>query len=684
MDQRRLQILEELERRGSLPQRFVAPLAEARKRGLLGGSNQQPTQAAPSSATTPAAREHNNSTNVSNGAVLSAGPEPTTFQRLIDGLQESGLVPRGQANQVRQNSGAVGAALRAAPREATFGLTNFAEAGLDAVNPAGNNFGEFSQALDQVRNRNETDRQRHPNATALGGVAGGILGGGAALKAGVTASRAIPQGVSGLRDALARGGAAAADGAVIGGTQALSEGNNVASGALLGAATAGGLQGGAEALTGAAGGIAKRIQQAGLSPQQKVNENIARQVNQQGGREAVQQQLNELGPDAVLADVLQSGPRALKKAGNLSPDAQQITQQRLTARQAGQNGRLIDDLNDTVGLNGTQTVEDLQGSIRDRFKPRVNQRFEAAREAGAELPREPFRDILQTPNGGRAFKRAQTSVQNDIPIRGQNADSDLSILDETIRTLRDRGQSLTQSGQRNEGARNFGLAGELRTRVDDALSGGEFKAARALRQRQGQREDAVQAGADLSVRPNRQNLQNVQNLDPRFQSNAQQGFVADLTDRIAQQRNNAGARQRLDSPAGKQTIESLFNPQQQQRINQSFDRENTFASTLSQQGGSQTAQNLSDIENSSLLGDAISAGSNLASGGISGAVRSAGNALLGSTIARGQRRNAPFTAQTLTANQIPESVTKQLTPQQLRAREEIIKLLSRTGAANAN
>lgn len=617
-------------------------------------------------------------------AVLSAGPEPSSFQRLIDSLQEVGLIPKGQANQIRRNSNAVGAAVRGARQGLTFGFGDEIAAGIDAASPSSQNFLNLDRALEHSRNAVATDRQNHPTLSAVGEIGGGVATGGVALKAGLTASRFIPQAAQGLRGALARGGAAAADGAVIGATQAAGDQQNVAQGALTGAALAGGLQGGAEAITGVAGNVARRIQQAGLSPEQRGQQRIFDAVQQQGGNQAVQQKLNELGYDAVLADVLPNAPRALRKASNLSPEAQQVAQQRLAARQSGQNERLIDDLNQTVGLNGNQTVGDIQNSIRERFRPRVNKAYRRANEAGAELPREPFRDILQTPIGNRAFTQAQRNVQNDIPIR-ENADSDLSILDETIRNIRDRAQALTQSGQRNQGARNFGLASELRSRVDDALSGGEFQAARALRQRQGQREDAVQAGADLSTRPNRENLQNVQNLDRRFQANAQQGFVADLTDRISQARNNASVRQRLDSPAGQQIIQSLFNPQQQQQINRSFARENTFANTLNQlRGNSTTAQQGADLADPSLLENVAQGASNLATGGIFGALRSGGQALARGVASGRERAISPAVADILTRNQIPQTAVPSLTADQLAQRQAIIELLSRGAVAGTS
>ena len=127
----------------------------------------------------------------------------------------------------------------------------------------------------------------------------------------------------------------------------------------------------------------------------------------------------------------------------------------------------------------------------------------------------------------------------------------------------------------------------------------------------------------------------------------------------------------------------MFNPQQQQRINQSFDRENTFAGTLSQQGGSPTAQNLSDIENSSLLENAISAAVTIGSGG-SGALRSGGQAIARGLASNRERAVSPAVADLLTGNQIPQAAVGSLTADQLRAREEIIKLLSRSGATISN
>ena len=119
-------------------------------------------------------------------------------------------------------------------RGATIGADQHIEAALSSIIPANFmaggadvKFGDYKGNLGKIRDRNSAIKEAAPVAHGVGEVAGNIAGLGKAYSAGLTATKAVPQGLSGAKKLAATTGALAVDGAVIAGSEAAFDGKSV-------------------------------------------------------------------------------------------------------------------------------------------------------------------------------------------------------------------------------------------------------------------------------------------------------------------------------------------------------------------------------------------------------------------------------------------------------------------------
>jgi hypothetical protein len=93
--------------------------------------------------------------------------------------------------------------------------------------------------------------------------------------------------------------------------------------------------------------------------------------------------LDELGPDAIPADIAQSFRRLLRAAGNLNPNLQGRTARELGERNVGQAGRVAEDVD--FGLQSPDmTVEQAIAGLREATRPAITELY-------AEASATPFR-----------------------------------------------------------------------------------------------------------------------------------------------------------------------------------------------------------------------------------------------------------------------------------------------------
>lgn len=148
-----------------------------------------------------------------------------------------------------------------------------------------------------------------------------------------------------------------------------------------------------------------------LSQIQKTADDVAGPYNAM----SLSRQLNDLGPDAINADVLgRRGTAIGRGASNISPEAREIVEGTLNARKANQNVRLATDIEGAAGLpiGNTKNVEALKKEAYEAVSPEINRAYRAMREAGYDLPLSPYDDIINTPMGRAAKAKALQSVRN--------------------------------------------------------------------------------------------------------------------------------------------------------------------------------------------------------------------------------------------------------------------------------
>lgn len=327
----------------------------------------------------------------------------------------------GRAKIEQQNEGGwlqtADAFMRGAADAITFGLSDEISAGMGALTGIGGDFGDYSGNLERQRARDRQDEQDYAGTRLTGQLAGGITGGVGLAKNGVTLLRSgqtLPQMI----------GRGAAEGALYGAAGGFGAGEgglaNRASSAATGAAV-GGVMGGAAPVavagaTRAVRPVVDRYRSFTGPAEKQALERIRIGLRNQGlTDDQIQARMRELGPEAMLADAMGNrGGRLARSAANTSPEARETLQTALDARQAGQNDRVVSAIERASGLptGNRQTVAQMRNAEYDARMPEISRSYEAAKEAGRDLPIDNFEDLLQSPMARRAWNKSLDAVMD--------------------------------------------------------------------------------------------------------------------------------------------------------------------------------------------------------------------------------------------------------------------------------
>jgi hypothetical protein len=170
---------------------------------------------------------------------------------------------------------------------------------------------------------------------------------------------------------------------------------------------------------------------------------LAEQMVREGvSPDEVAQRLRQLGPDAIPADALSTFQRILRTASNEVPRIEGQARQLFQGRQVGQAARLtqaFDEVGGTVGVN----ADDVVRALNERFKPRIDELYTAARQKAVRVSPKVAEKVLQT----------RRTLGDKI--------SNIDIIDATKQKLDDKISVALRQGER-------GLVREL-TRVKNAL-----------------------------------------------------------------------------------------------------------------------------------------------------------------------------------------------------------------------
>lgn len=515
----------------------------------------------------------------------------------------------------------------------------------------------YNKLLGDQRNDQAAYVEENPNKAAAGRAAGIALG----IARGPAWGR-------GLKGAAVTGAGYGTVGGLLQDADTIGERiTNAGKGALSGGLIGSGGYFGGKVIAKGAEKVSRAFSTINAPPLSKAEMEVYTLIQAAGGPTAVQAKLNQLGPEAALVDVLgAAGTASGRRAANISPEAREILTEFVSARKAGQNQRVVGDMERLAGLpqGSTATVDDLVKTANDAARPQINQAYTAARKAGADIPLDAFDNIITTPIGVKAFRQALDNVTSRA-ARDPSAGGNLAVLDETKRLLDGYATQGYRAGDPMAGE-YAATAKALRERIDQILGlavtkGGPqspYATARALRQQAFQTENAIRTGEALGGGRVAQNIpQKAGQFSPSDKRLLAQGYVAKKSDTLLNRGNTEGAIGELYTPMGRRAAEAALGPN---ALDKTLARERQFNITNKEiTGNSTTMRQWAEAGGYGVGAATVSAlmGNDIWTTGITGFLGAVGRRSL-PTIAQklvtdNQRTVAPFLADILTKANLP-------------------------------
>lgn len=591
----------------------------------------------------------------------------------------------GIGNELRRIGRGMDDAARIGANALTFGLADrFAGA-----MPGG-------QGTDAERKQTAQSRERlGPVASTAIDIGSGAATGKGLMDAGLTAARLAPN--AGIIVRALLGGV---DGAALGAANAAGYGEDVKKGAWDGflGGGAGSLFG--EALAGTIRGVGRGLQALRSTPEDRASKLLYKAAKQDNiTPQILGQRLDDLGPEAVLADVMGERGIALARGANTASPEARAAFSYLTERQQGQNARVVDALERATGFGG-KTPDAIKEADALARAPAINAAYNASRASGADLPSEAMQLLRQSPAFNEAYEAAGKSVANrsaaEAILKGgqpaaASANSEFARLNAVKIHFDSVGKAARRAG--NDGAANEAefMAKAVRKVIDDMLP--EASAARGLAREGFRFEEAVDLGASLAKgRITADDIASAAKAAPEVQPGLAQGYAAQLAQNLSNARRTPGALNALDTEFSSQAAKAALRDNADELLKQ-VAREREFNRTASILGNSKTADKMMDMkmiaQEGSILGGLVGAdymyGTGTGAGGVAAALaRRGGKALSQSMSDRRLQELAPLVAQALMARQLPKQAAFG-TPNMLERigadnREAIVRALMASGA----
>lgn len=514
-----------------------------------------------------------------------------------------------------------------------------------------NYFDQYNRILQEQRDNQAAYNSENPGLTKVGQAGGIMLG--------------VARGPTWGRGLLGAAGTGAGYGFVGGALEDASSIEdrvvNAAKGAFGGAVIGSGGYGAGKVIGKGAEKVSKAFSTLNAPPLTKAEQEAFDLIQKAGGPTAVQQKLNELGPEAVLGDVLgKGGTAAGRRAANISPEARQIIEDFVSARKSGQNTRLATDVEVASGLpvGNTKNVDALKKDAYDKVRPTINRAYQSARRAGAEVDFKEFDNIITTPIGRTAFQQALDNVTSRA-ARDPSAGGNLAVLDETKRILDGWAKKGFRDG--DPMASEYAAAAEaLRVRLDDLLSGDEYAVARALRQDAYKAGEAFDLGAQLAGPRVPLGLpQSASKVAPQHKAKIAQGYGATTVENLLNKGATEGAYANMITPQGRAASRAALGVNDD-IVQKGLGRERQFNMTNREwTGNSTSARQLAEMAGWG-IGSATASqllGGDIWTTGLTGLLGAVSRRALPSIaqklVTDKQRMVAPFLADILTKAQLP-------------------------------
>jgi len=477
-------------------------------------------------------------------------------------------------------------------------MTALLDATLNAIKGEGFDYSnQYNENLAALREAQARYNEESPVMARIGDAGGLALG---AARLPVVAGR-------GVLGAIATGLGYGAAGGALEDANSLSErATNTLKGGAAGGLIGAGGYGAGKAVAWGLDKAGRAIKNITLPPETRAAGEIASMADDRFGPNSamlMDRELARLGPDAVRVDVLgEQGLAAARRAANVNPAARETLETFAQARKTNQNARLVADVQNAGGVpkGSRKTVEELQQDAYKAVRPQISAAYEAAREAGKDVPLDFFQDVLNTPVGKAAFEQASENVATRTAIRGEGG-GNLAILDETKRIL---DKKATKAYRESDAMADVysDLSKHLRSQMDVLLNANEYAAARGLRQKAYKAEEAFQLGEELGQRnvpmdaPGR-----AAKVEPDNAKNVAAAYAQTKAQRLLNNNNTEAAMTEFATPSGREASKAALG-QKAADIDAAIEREKLFNALNKALGNSTTARQLIEAGGAGVAG----------------------------------------------------------------------------------
>ena len=542
-----------------------------------------------------------------NGRVIQGVPDGTTKAQVMEKAIAAGLAQASDFGELSPPEG--GSVADPLAQGLSFGFSDEIAGALGSIPASFSLNDSFTDKLsgipdayrgirDAARENNAAFSERNPKTALAANLAGGLATGGAGL------TRAGVNTVSGLAKSGAAAGAVGGFGASEGGVQEHVQGT--ATGAAVGGLLAPALP----ALGGALGRLT-------ASPNQATSRFETLLKRDDLTPEKLQSRLDELGPEATIADA--GGPNiraAAETMAQMPGRAMQQANDLIETRQAGQAGRINTALDEALG-NGQslfQAEQSIAENLRTQSAPLYRQAYQQPITITPEI-----RDILTRPATKKALARAQEMAANEgefFAIDMQSGIVPTKVLDYVKRGLDDivDGNTDIRGATNNEGRIVGNLSRTLRGEMDKQND--TYAQARAVFGGEKQNQIALKEGQKFL----RENAERTEfNLSGKSESEREMfrlGALQALRDRVMNKSDTADSVKAVfSSPGLREKIRAIVPDEAAyDALVQKMEAEAQFFRTGTQMlGNSATARRLFGAQDQT-LGNVIGAGVDVASG----------------------------------------------------------------------
>lgn len=486
-------------------------------------------------------------------------------------------------------------ATRQALQGATFGLADELASGISAglVAPFDKNrsFGEiYADSMADFKREREGFKKENPALATTAEIGGALATGGLGM------TKALPK-VAPAGSSMARKGAGLFGiGAAEGGLYGAATAEDRIEGGLQGAAMGGPLALVASPLLGLLGGATKNIgkwayQKITDTPKKEVERALRAAADAEGlDPNEIVKLLDDLGPEATLMDLGDNFRMLTRTQTSKVGPAKTKVNQFIDQRQKGQQGRLLETIEDTSGLS----AKDFKGSVNalsQRMQEEAGPLYQAAYATPFEVTPK-IKAIISKGSGKAAYNRALKSFQDETG--SGYSGGNVEILDYVKRELDDMAGAAARAGKKNKARQITNLKNDLVAEIDAAVP--EYAQARQIWETGSSAKESAELGQNLFKTHPDDLAEEIANMTDAEQRLFRMGGMRAVEDKLGNLGVSRDAAKNLsDKPVMKRRLGLLFDDPEP--VLKQIEAEAAFTQTKNKvRGGSITQEALQSAD----------------------------------------------------------------------------------------